>query len=272
MARFVIRKTDLVTLRLVKTTLASTGPITVTHRPENNFITFPSRDNDGNRIVAYPLVSFGRLSGPKRFLSPILSETCDRIADLCIGGSSSDGRHAFWTNVNQENSRVDELFIRPLSFAGFPSMPATKIDRIYSAAAVVSRFGGADATETLQDNSCFFVYIKSPTAGSRIAITEHYPQQVDAATGNKTADPVILFRAREFLGSPKVAPRGHFVVFSDNRLIYLALDATGHPSGSPHVLVEMPQGQIGGVDLLPESSCRSCRNRAPSEPLSLRHC
>lgn len=251
-SREVLDKKSLRSLKLVDTNLteaieSDTSTLDVTNRRKNNFISFPIDTEEGMRGIAYPLDESGRIIGDGWFLSPPLSpELCGNDTNRCKGGTAANGRVAYWIEKNSNHPRRTDLFIQPLGPRGRPILEPIFIDRIISHTSQLSSILSADATTILSGKKRFLVYTKEIAERRDTVLLQH----IDAVTGNKIGEAITLFRG-DVAGNLKIDPKGRFVLFSgaDSQigggLVYLALDAIGHASGSPKILTDLAFVGIG---------------------------
>jgi hypothetical protein len=257
MSRFIINKTTLKTIRQVQTKLDrfdADSFLAVTHRKSDNFIAFDVPTDDGIRLAAYPLDSGGKVIGKSWFLSPPFSPVCETF--LCGGGVAPNGRVAFWADFDHKRASRNELFVRLLGSRGRPVGDPIFIEEVTTKVAFApAHYNDADVSSVLPEGLRYVVYIRVPHTEEERPDSLRL-QKIDASTGAKIGDPIILTKDLD-LGDVKVDPKGRFVLFTDhsdggvlaNGLYYLALDATGHPSGKPRPIV---LGNLGFIDLLPD--------------------
>jgi hypothetical protein len=245
----VIDKKTLKSLKWVRTDIRSAlagddSTFEITNKKTGNFMAFPTVTVDGMRVIAFGLNSSSNVSSEQWFISPPLAEICDADTFRCKGGALSNGRLAFWTE--ETSLGIQKLFVQPLGPLGEPVLDPVLIDRIKSRSPHLSTIGSADASKSLSGQKRFLVYTRNPIPGRSSLILQH----INADTGHKIGESIALFRgdALRGLGNVKIDPRGRFVLFIlGNDLTYLALDPTGHASGTPKLLAG---NAIAGIDLL----------------------
>ena len=248
-SRYVLNVRTLETKALVQTNqqpVDTAAFISATQRKDNNFISFAKLTNEGRRIAAFPVDVHGIITGHSWFLSPVLSPLCENITFRCRGGVSSNGRVAFWTDIH--GTRTAELFIQILGNRGRPKGTPVLVDRIFSRTVIPVIYESADISDILDSNVRYVVYITAPPEDDGRPQTIKL-QKVDGVNGALIGSPITLFKASIIGQNLKVDRKGRFIVFTRASINYLALDATGHASGAPRVI--LPTFQIGGLDLLP---------------------
>jgi hypothetical protein len=252
-SRIVVDKRTLRAIRFVKTNLRSVhyfSSLTVTHRTDDNLISFPAQTRDGVRIIVYPLDKFGHVERPGWFLSPLLLPPgCQN----CQGGIPGSGRLGFWVSSNSRNGQ-NGLHMQPLGPRAQPNAETVRIAKI-SGSTIVATFPAADITNRLPGDKKLVAYIKHFEEGEQPETV--IVRAVDAKTGGKIGSRIVLKRQSSIGGNIKIDPLGRFVLFftepdfeTPNALTYQALDATGHRSGSPKILATNTSAQ--GMDLLRE--------------------
>jgi len=256
-SRIVVNKKSLETRNVIQTKLAGLGgnfsSLNVTHRAQNNMITFPMQTADGIKVVAYALDEQGKLKSESRLLSPgLLPPSCD--SHSYVGGAVSDGSLSYWVTTNPTIVRRSELFIQNLGTGGKPTAVPVLADKVFTQflSRGSSKFTAVDATDSLGTKK-FLVYIQQPSNNSEPERPKLLLQVIDAKTGAELSPPILIYRElEEFGGNAKVDPIGRFVLFITDEppgLFYQSLDSSGHPSGPPKQLLSM---RIAGIDLLRE--------------------
>ncbi len=100
---------------------------------------------------------------------------------------------------------------------------------------------GGDISNVLTGGKIYLVYLlwKNGLVGFPYQLIL---QALDAQTGQKIGEKVILKNARFGYRTVAIDPLGRFVIYAHQKqkvhfLSFLALDATGRPSGTPKVLL-----------------------------------
>ena len=255
-SRIVVDKQTLRMKRFVETSLRcpdAFNSLTVTHRIDDNLISFPTETSDGIRVAVYPLNEFGHVQRPGWFLSPLLLPPA--CVNNCHGGVLSR-RLGYWVTTNPTKSREADLYVQPLGPRGRPAGDPILLDRVLNHQSFgIATFHSADTTNILSGDRRLVAFIKTRVESEKG--DELIVQSIDAKSANKIGKPIVLNRQEEFPGIAKIDPLGRFVLFfttgdldTPGGLTYQALDATGHPSGSPKILATNTSEDA--MDLLPE--------------------
>jgi hypothetical protein len=257
--RSLINKDSLTTLANVRTEVKTMGPqyLQVTQRPRDNFLAL----RIGDFLTAFGISDEGTLNGESwpLFRSPF-QETAD-LADGGRGGVSADGRFAYFIDITDTES---QLFIQRLGSLGKPQGPPVLIDSWKTKARAV---WCADITNVLSAQRRFVIYMVAvglrpfvpPSVNDQLFL-----QVIDDSTGNKVGSRIPL-RSYNLLESRQglaVDPLGRFYISGvrdalhpggPTGVIFQALDATGHASGSQRVLAPVSSIIVGvGLDILQE--------------------
>src|SRR5262245_28580979 len=126
------------------------------------------------------------------------------------------------------------LFIQPLSETGRPE----------GSERLVTNHENADSgaiSDVLLDGKIYLVYLLRP--GNNNHTRELFLQAVDAQTGQRIGDKILLKKAQFGLPYFAIDPLGRFIIYPHQNaqnvhfLSFLALDETGYPIGASKVIV-----------------------------------
>ena len=160
----------------------------------------------------------------------------------CGGGISSDGRMAFFA---ERNTSKNNLFVQPLGKLGRPSGKTVLIESMLKSS---RHLYSVDVSNTIENSWRALVYTVDPgtfTDGH----FQIFLQKIDARTGQKQGERILISRTKDTLGQDvAIDPQGRFIIYSNEALLFQALDATGHASGKPKILYNK-KSVAGGIDI-----------------------
>jgi hypothetical protein len=251
----VIRKHDLRILKSIQMTITTTNPelLKVTQKDENNFMAV--NESTGNDfyyaefvVKTYP-IGLGSVRIPREISMPYHKASADFSCDVCAGSISSDGRTVFWytqEDTLEEPVRMlisdvhDDLTFSTPALGAFSNVVGNSTSGVISIAAA--------ASNVLPDGRRYIVFLTALQPTLVLQIIEPDFSQIS---------PINLI-SKKTTGPVSIDPEGHFVIFGHRSvgksgpfIAFQALDATGHPSGSPRVMVNLVKPI--GLDILKDS-------------------
>src|SRR5262249_22938639 len=184
-----------------------------------------------------PLDDSGRIQGSGWSLSPAFPSDCSDT--FCTGGVSGDGRLAYWTIQSSLNVLETDLYFQQLDLSGRPNMPPVLAAKAVAANDFGSSayFVSADFSSELHGQTRYAIYVKSYNRNLQGSTDTMFLCKINSRTGEVLGDAIFLRYGATYA---RIDPMGRFVVYMSassnfSRLLYQALDSTGHTSGAPKV-------------------------------------
>lgn len=231
--RTIIDKKTLSVVKTVKTGIAYVNE--VTQKAQQNFVTTPYLSND-SRTPTLQFFGVSPTGVPNLANTWVISSEGDCSLNYrCPSGAvSSDGKMIFWPLPRFFETGSPGTSIQLLTNSG----RSNGAKKFFAAAGSGPVFNGV-VSNVLPSGRVFAVYGQGFPG-------QLFLQIIDAQTGNSIGDGILLAKGLNN-SSFAIDPLGQFVIYARKKVMFQALDATGHPSGAAKPLVS---GSLTGIDIL----------------------